>query len=268
MEVKTLRRANVVMAGAFSLAAVVALGCADWDNPTALSDLQTETQFDVEATRVETFEEVEIHVPVMEGGSRMGMREARLEIEHEGGDVRVMEMEPEGDGYAAHVMFFEAGEHHLHFIGRPDGHHVMGELGDMEIEVHRRHQVIGPYWVELEVSPAPVLEGEEGHIHALVFELLEDGSPGDPVSGLEVEMAIHDLNAVETILTVAEEEAGAYEASYTFGEAGVYELHLEIEVGLEHEEGEFHIPVLAESTEDDVDDHDDGGDDHGHGHGG
>ena len=43
--------------------------CADWDNPTALSKLELDVEFEIEATRVETFEEVEIHVHVLDNGS-------------------------------------------------------------------------------------------------------------------------------------------------------------------------------------------------------
>ena len=243
--------------------AVAALGCADWDNPTALSELQTETEFELSASRVETFEEVEIHVHVNEGGGPLGMRRAELEIEHEGSPVRIVELTPEGDGYAAHVTFFEPGEHHLHLHGMPEGHHLMAEMGDREIDVHRRHQVIGPYWVELELDPAPVLEGQTAHIHALVYELLGDGTAGNPVGGLEVEMEIHSPDAVESLLSVVEEGAGEYEAEFTFAGAGVYELHVEILVGAEHVGGEFHIPVLT-SLDDTGEDHNDGGDGHGH----
>ncbi len=259
-----MRRMIGVAAGVLGLAL---FGCADWDNPTALSELETETQFEVHASRVETFEEVEIHVVITESGSPMGMREAQLEIRHHDGELAgVVEMEQEGDGYAAHMTFFEPGEYHLQFHGMPEHHTIMAEMGEHEIEVHRRHQVIGPYWVELEVSPAPVFEDSEAHIHVLVFQLQGDGTPGDPVAGLEVKLEIHDPAEVETVLAVVEEEAGEYEAEFTFGEAGVYELHVEIDVDGAPEDGEFHIPVITELT-DDIDDHDDGGDDHGHGHG-
>lgn len=252
-----------ILGGATTLALAVAVaGCADADNPTALSELDPETQFEIETDRVETFEEVEIHVDVLEGGSPMMMRQSEMEIEHEsGGPARTVEMEPHGDGYVANVMFFEPGEYHLHFRGRPEGHNLMGEMGDHEIDVHRRHQVIGPYWVELDLDPAPVLEGETAQIHLLVFELLADGTSGDPVEGLELDMEIHDLAGVETLLVVTEEGAGEYEAEYTFGEAGLYELH----VGIASEDGEFHIPVLQSIDDSEIDDgNDHGGNGHGH----
>lgn len=245
------------------------LSCADWDNPTALEDLVAETEFEVEAARVETFQEVEIHVHITEGGAPLVMREAQLEIEHGGAEeARVVPLEPAGEGYAAHVTFHEPGEHHVHFVGRPEQHQLMHELGDQEIEVHRQHQIIGPYWVELDVNPAPVLIGESGHIHFHVFELLEDGTPGEEVAGLVLECELHAPDASEISLVVVEEEPGEYETEYTFAEAGLYEFHLEIEIaeGV-HEDGEFHVPVLSSlDDEDHEEDTDEGGDDHGHGH--
>ena len=58
------------------------VACAGLDNPTALADLELDVDFDIEAVRVETFEEVEIHVVVREGGAHLQMLESRMEIEH------------------------------------------------------------------------------------------------------------------------------------------------------------------------------------------
>ncbi len=244
--------------------AALPLACADWDNPTALSELEAEARFEVEAARVETLEEVEIHVTVLEGGAPMSMRQAELEIEHEGaGTLRVVGMEPEEDGYAARVVFYEPGEHHLHFMGRPVGHTIMHEMGDHEVEVFRRHEEIGPYWLELELDPAPVFAGDEAHIHLYAFQLLPDGTPGDPVAGLEFDLEIHDPAGVESVLGVVEEEEGDYEAEFTFEEAGTYELHVEMEIAGGEESAEFHIPVITTLGE--TDDND-GGDGHGHDH--
>ena len=250
---------------AFALTALV--GCADGDNPTALADLQTETEFEFTTLRVETFEELEIHLHVEEGGASLGLHEAELEIEHAmTGATRVVPVEAEGHGYAAHVMFFEPGEHHLHLEARPEGHNLMHELGELELEVHRHHRLIGPYWVEIEVSPAPVLEGETAHIHLLAFDLLEDGSRGTPAGALEIGLEIHNLSGEGTLLTVLEEGVGVYETEYGFGGAGVYELHVEIDLGAEHADGEFHVPVLSPLEEEPDDHEDDGGDGHEHTH--
>ena len=252
----------VLVPGALGVALAA---CADWDNPTALADMELETEFEIAAGPVETFEEIEIHVHVAEGGAPLPMTEAELEIEVEAtGELRVVAMHAEGDGYAAHVTFFEPGEHHLHFVGRPEQHHLMYEMGDHEMEVLRQHTVIGPYWVEMEVSPAPPHPADSAHIHFHVFDMLLDGTPGDEVGGLALELEVHDPAGVETPVAVEEEDVGEYEAKYAFGEAGMYELHLEIEVGTEHEDGEFHIPVLSEEDPGDEGDGDDGGDGHGH----
>lgn len=250
-------------------AGIAGLGCADWDNPTALSELEPDAEFEIEATRVETFEELEVHVHVSEGGTPLDLTESELEIEsHATGATQVVGMLPEGDGYAAHVMFFEPGEHHLHLTGMPHGHRLMVDLGEHEIEVHRRHQVIGPYWVELGVSPAPVLPGSSGHIHLYAFELDQDGLPGAPASGLVIEADVHAPDGGESHLQAVEEEAGEYEIEYAFETAGVYEFHVGIEVGAEHVDGAFQLPVIDRDEGGDTDGgHDDeGGDGHDHEH--
>ncbi len=240
-------------------------GCADWDNPTALSEIEPEVDFELAVARVETFGEVEVHVRVTEAGAPLRMTRTEFEIRHaDGGPVRIVEVEPEGDGYGAHLMFFEPGEHHIRFMGVPERHRLSLEMGEYEIQVQRAHRVIGPYWVELELSPAPVVEGMEAHIHLLVFGLLPDGSPGAEVGGLDLHAEMHDAQGVETSLLVVEEEPGEYEAEYSFEEAGVYEVHVEIEVGGEHEDGEFHIPVLASVDDGEGAADEPGGDGHGH----
>ncbi len=237
------------------------VGCAGLDNPTALADLAPDVDIDVAVTRVETFEEVEIHVQVREGGTRLPMLRSYLEIEHEaGGAVQVVELQPEGEGYAAHVMFYEPGEHHIHFFGMPQRHRLSREMGDREIDVFRSHQIVGPYWVELELTPAPVSEGEPAHVHLMIFDLLFDGTPGTPAAGLNVEVEVHDLDGGEAPLIVEEETLGEYEVQYEFGEAGIYELHVEIG----GDGGEFHIPVIDPNADEE---NEDGGEGGGHGHG-
>lgn len=236
------------------------VACAGLDNPSALADLVLDVEFDIEATRVETFDEVEIHVRVREGGTHLPMLESRMEIEHHAsGAVRTVEMHPEGDGYAAHVMFYKPGEYHLQFHGTPQQHRLSVEMGELEMEVFRHHQVIGPYWVEIESSPAPVLPGDEAHIHLLVFDLLQDGTSGAVVGGLDIEVEVHAPDGSESTLDVEKETPGAYEVQYQFDEAGTYELHVEIG----EDRGEFHLPVIdpyagGESQE--------GGEGDGHGH--
>jgi hypothetical protein len=237
--------------------------CAGWDNPTALEDLQADVEFEIEAARVETLEEVQIHVHATEGGAPMTIHQPHLQIEHGGVEVALVEMERVGDEYEAHVTFFEEGDHHLHFMGVPNRHRLEWEIGEHELHVHNAHRIIGPYWVELEVSPAPVLENQGGHIHVLVFELLQDGTAGAAVGGLQLDLEVHDPAGVETALAVAEEGVGEYEAEFAFGAAGEYELHVGIDVGGVLEEGEFHIPVPSPAGEP-QEPGDEGG---GHGHG-
>lgn len=258
-----MKRAPQFLAAVLPLALGIS-ACADWDNPTALSELAPDVEFEIEAAEVATFEEVEIHVDVSESGMPMRMHRSQLEIQHaDGGEPRLIDMEPEGDGYAAHVLFFVEGEYHLHFFGQPKGHTIMTEMGEHEIEVHRQHRVIGPYRAELEVTPAPVEENSSAHVKVLVFELQPDGTAGAPVGGLDVEMEIHAPDGDETALLVVEEDAGEYEGEYFFGEAGQYELHVEILVGSVREDGEFHIPVLSPEGEGGTGG--EGGGGHGHG---
>ena len=244
-----------------SMTAVIALpltGCSD----DSLSPATTpETEFDVQATRVETFEEVEIHVQVHEGGAPVMMEHGEVEVTHEGdGEARHLGMEADGDGYMIRMMFFEPGEHRLGFHGMRRMHDNDEEFGEHHIEVHRRHHVIGDYWVEMEVDPAPVLENASATIRLFIFDLAQDGTPGDPAAGLQVAMKVHDPDAVETVLTVGEAETGVYSAGHTFGDVGLYELH--VEIGDPADTGEFHIPVLTSIDETGVghDDHHGGGD--------
>ena len=237
------------------------VACAGLDNPTALADLVLDVEFDSEATRVETFEEVEIHVAVWQGSAHLPMLESRMEIEHHTkGTVRTVEMHPEGDGYAAHVTFYEPGEYHLRFHGMPEGHRLSREMGGQEIDVFRHHLIVGPYWVEIESSPAPVVGGGEAHIHLMAYELLPDGTPGLIAAGLDMEVEVHGLDGSEMALGVEEETPGEYEIQYEFAGVGLYEFHVEIG----EDRGEFHFPVIDLEAEEDTAEEGEGG---GHGHG-
>ena len=260
-----------------TVAAIAQWGCAGLDNPTALAELQVEAEIEIKASRVETFDEVEIHAHLTQGGVPMSMRQVQLQIEHEnGGPTRVVDMEPEGEGFAAHVTFFEPGEHHVHVLGMPEQHRLTRRMGETAVDVHRQHQVIGPYWFELGVAPAPVMENASAEIRLYAYELHDDGSLGEPADGLELGFAVHLPDGREQDLSVHEVEHGEYEAPFTFGAAGLYELHVALEAsheeaedehGDEHEaetEGEFHIRVLGEAVTDGGGSDSGGGDGHGH----
>ena len=235
--------------------------CAGLDNPTALADLALDVEFEIEAARVETFEEVEIHVHVQEGGAHLLMLESSMEIEHHAtGAAQSVEMHPEGEGYAAHVTFYQPGEYHLQFHGIPQGHSLSNEMGELELEVERHHVIVGPYWVEIESSPAPVVESGEAHIHLMVYELLADGTPGLIAAGLDMEVEVHGLDGSETALGVEEETPGEYEIQYEFAGVGLYEFHVEIG----EDRGEFHFPVIDLDADEDTPEEGEG-DGHGHG---
>ncbi len=249
--------------GAAALAALAVTACEGADNPAALNSLNPQVVFEIHATELETLEEIEIHVQVMEGGSRMVLRQAVLEMTSAvSGATQEVVMSPDGTEYVAHVTFYEPGEHHLHLMGVPEFHHLQMEMGETEVDVARHHQVIGPYWVELETSPAPIGEGQAAHLHVYTFQLLPDGSRGAAVGGLALGVAVHDLGGVESDLAVIEESPGEFEAEYQFGGAGVYELHVSIDVAGVDEEGEFHVPVIGPGLDDGG--HDDDGGGHGH----
>lgn len=255
-------RSSLGRVGTAALAALAVTACEGSDNPMALNSLDPQVVFEIHALELETFEEIEIHVQVMEGGSRMNLRKAVLEMTSAvSGATREVAMSPDGTEYVAHVTFYEPGEHHLHLMGVPEFHHLQMEMGETEVDVARHHQVIGPYWVELATSPAPIDEGRTAHLHIYTFQLLPDGSRGPAVGSLDLGVAVHDLAGVETALTVVEESSGEFEAEYDFGGAGVYQLHVSIDVAGVEEEGEFPIPVIGPDV-------DDGGpDDEGGGHG-
>jgi len=246
----------------YILAVGAFVGCAGSDNPLALADLNPVIEVEIEADRIETFDEVEIHVHISEGGSPLMMSMVEFELSPaSGGESVIVTAEAAGEGYAAHVMFYEPGEYHLHIMGTPEGHRLSMEMGEMEIEVHRLHMEVGPYWVELDVSPAPLLPNTEGHVHLLVYDLA-GGAAGDPVSGLDVELEVHNPEGTESHVPVLEQEAGEYEAEYHFVSPGLYELHLEIRVNGQTVQGEFHLPVRDPESETGPDP-DEGG---GHGH--
>ena len=111
------------------------------------------------------------------------------------------------------------------------------------------------------MSPGQVLPGQEAHIHLHAFTIGADGMPDQPAPGLDMVVEMHDLSGEESVLVVAEEGAGEYEVEYLFGDAGTYEMHVEIDVNGVEQSGEFHLPISA--PEDDEDDQNTGG---GHGH--
>ena len=242
--------------------AALAAGCNDWDNPVALSELQPEVELEIEAAHIETFEEIEIAVHIEESGLPMEMEHARLQITSPTGAVRSIALQPGQHGHEAHVTFYEPGEHHVHVMGTPRRHRLETELGEFELEVERKHEMVGPYRVEIAVSPAPISKGVAAHVHLYAFEELPDGSKVEPVSGLEMAAEFHDPFGIETHMHLQEEEAGEYETEFEFAQAGMYELHVEIEEAV----GEFHLAVLDPDTDlvDDGDDGDTGGGGHAH----
>ena len=175
------------------------MACSDSTSP---GNAQTETLFDVQVERVETFEDVDIHIMVEESGGPLHMEHGEMHIQEAGGSGYAHEMEAMGDGWVAHAMFFEPGIHELHFQGR---RHGGGDesFGDHMIEVHRQHRLIGGHWAELALDPAPIVDGSEATITLNVFEI--DGqSPGAPATGLTLEAHLHNPDDVELPADIVE----------------------------------------------------------------
>ncbi len=222
------------------------VSCATWDNPTALADLNLDVQVEIEPSVVETYEEVDVHIRISESGAPLKMHRSQLQIRHvDDESARVVEMEPEGDGYSAQIYFYEEGDHEVRFLGMPEGHTIMGEFDERVIQVQNQHRLVGGYWVEMEVSQGPIYEDSTAQLRATVYDLQPDGARGVPVPGLTVSMAVLTPAGAEVPLSVSEEQPGEYEAGHAFGSAGLYELQVEVDVGGVVEEGQFHVPVQA-----------------------
>lgn len=224
--------------------ALVALAFAACDgNPTAIADLNLAVEIEIEAARAETFVETPVHIRLIAAGTTQQLRQGQLEVRHAGGgDPVVYALTPHDGGYETNAFFFAEGDHHLHVVGVLEGHALMAELGEDEAHVHAQRQLIGPYWVELDLV-GPIFEDEARHVHVRVYDVLPDDTRGAAVGGLAMHMAMHRPDGTESELTVTEDEPGVYAAEFDFGHAGHYELHVEIEVAGVHEEGEFHVPV-------------------------
>ena len=236
-----------------TLAGLGLLACAE--NSTSPQGDEPETTFDVQADRVETFEDVDIQIDIHKGGGIIPMEHGEMMISAPDGSGWTHDMEPLGDGFVAHAMFFHPGTHELRFSGRRAGRSDE-EFGEHMIEVHRQHRLIGDYWAELALDPAPVVEGNETTVTLYVFEF--DGqSPGAQAAGLSLDAHLHGPGDIEVPVGFVESAAGVYEATHTFNAQGLYELH----VTIGSEEGFFRFPVFT-SLEDI------GTGRHGHGHGG
>lgn len=255
------------------LSSVLVAGCADGDNPVALASLDVVAEFE-DPGHVHMMESSEIHVRLQGGGGPIHMHDGVLEIAPPGGAAaRLVPLEEAGDGFAAHVRFYAPGEHHLHVIGRPEGHHLMREMGEYEVHAVRGHLVADGHRFELETSPAPLTAGGLGLIRVFAFELEEDGSKGAEAEGLELHGALHLPLGLELPVAFTESGHGEYVAQIAVPVSGTYGL----QVGLENEEGHgeeeedeggdhaelaIHVPPLAgEQAPDDGQEEDNG---HGH----
>ena len=250
-----------------AMAVSVAGACAGADNPTALSDLQPEVEFETSSTVVETFDEVDMHVQALHDGQAMVMDQAWLEVRDQDGNIQQIPLTADGEEYSAPVTFFRPGEHHVVLVGIPERHSISAELGEREIEVARKHVIIGSYWVEFEINPAPMLEGSEAHIHMFAYQLTPDSLAGAPVPGLALDAELHAPDGDEAALVVTDEGAGEYECQARFEHNGIYELHVTLTTPQGEVSEEIHLPVISPHVENSIDQGDNSGDTGGHGHG-
>lgn len=246
--------------------AAFSLGCVDGDNPAALAELEPVVEFDIEATVPETYREIEVTVEVTESGARMELSDAQMIVQN-GSAIQTYDLEEDEDGLGAHVMFYEDGPHELEIWGTPMRHRLSMEIGHMEIEVSRRHEIAGPYWVEFATDPAPIEHDHTAHLEVFVFDLLADGSRGGSVTSLTVTGELHHPDGHESLIDMIEGEAGEYEAEFEFAEVGAWELHAEIDDGSDEYSAEFHFPVIDPDEPGDQDPGDPGNGGGGHGHG-
>jgi hypothetical protein len=246
------------------LAALLLLSACS-DDPSGVSS--PELQFELANDRVETFQPVELHVDAGSHGAGMMFQHGELDVEQADGDwMHTFSMTQGTHGFDGTLMFFRPGEHELRFRATGGGG-MVEDIGHHQVTVHRQHRVIGPYWVEFEVILAPVLVETTAQLRFHVFDWPGDDLPGEPVSGLDATLTIHDPAGAESNVSLVESESGLHTAEHEFGAAGLYELHLAIDVGGTLETGDFHLPVLA-SSEDDGLDHRDHHGGHGRDHGG
>ena len=208
---------------------LIVWGCAGADNPTALADLEPVTEFEIEATEVETMQEVEITVRVREGGSPMHLLDALLEVRPPSGPARLVDLEGDEHSYSTHIRFYEAGEHRIHLLGQPERHHLMRELGEYEIEVERQHQILEDHRFELSVSPAPIVIGVPARITVQGWEIEPDGTLGHEAEGLVLRATLHMPDGVEVPIELTEVEHGNYQVALSLLTAGSYELSVQIE---------------------------------------
>ncbi len=214
----------ILLAGGFALS-----GCAGSDNPTALADLEPVAEWEIETSEIETMREVEIVARVREGAGLMRLREAQVEIGSPNGPERVVALTEGEHGYEAHVRFYEPGEHHLHLMGRPERHHLMGEMGELEIEVERQHQILDDHRFELAVDPAPPVVGIPTTVHVMGWMLEPDGAVAGPATGLTLHGSLQLPNGVEVSVELVETAPGEYGAEFAFPVAGTYGVHLSLE---------------------------------------
>lgn len=244
---------NRLIRSALLSTALIAGGCANADNPTALADLEPVTEFEIDAAEVQTMHEIEITARVREGGGLMHLRNAQLEVRPPHGPVRLVGLVGDEHGYSAHVRFYEEGEHHLHLLGQPERHHLTRELGEHKIEVERQHQIFADHRFELSVSPAPIVAGLPARVTIYGWEIEPEGTLGHEAEGLELHATLHMPNGVEVPIQLTEVAHGEYQVDLSLPTAGEYELA----VGIEGEGEVAHSLVNADPDEHD-DEHGDG----------
>lgn len=212
-----------VLAG---VSAVSLTGCADLDNPAALSDLDLVANVEV-PDHMHTLTDNDFHIQVFSGSDPVHMRRLELDVVSPGAaSARPVPIEEVDGEFRARVYLYAAGEHHFRLRGQLDGHHLMQQIWEHEAHSARTHIVADDHRFELETSPAPILPGGLALLHAYAYELEPDGSKGPEAHDLQLAGSLHHPDGTEVAIAWAEQGHGEYEGRAVFPTAGSYSLQI------------------------------------------
>ncbi|MEX0691379.1 MAG: hypothetical protein WD934_04720 [Gemmatimonadales bacterium] len=229
------------------------IGCATWDNPAALSDIQPTVEYTLSPSDLGTFTAIDLEVAVQAlSGDRVMMDDAMLELTDPVGGVRTMAMARDGEHYGGIMVFLEPGTYHARIMGTPMGHALRAEMGEFEMEVHPLHGAVGSWTVQVSLE-APTTVPSERHLILTV----EDAA-GTPVPGLSLAGEWHQPDGTDAEITFEDLGDGRYEAELRLLAWGDYELHLDIN-GVT---GQLHLRIPAPDASGEAGDPPGGG--HGH----
>lgn len=209
-----------VLAGLASLT-----GCNS--NPTAPDHGELTVEFSFEPGHVHILQsDVTYSVRVLDHHGEAVTDFLALEVQRlqEGSDTwRGTALELNGDTYQATVRFSTSGEYELRIAGQRPGEADLVVLHHVPEPLHAvpAHGEAGGYRVEFETFPGHIHTGDDATATFWIMET-ERNTAGDrpPISGLSPEVHILESDGTTVDLTLVESEAGRYDASHTFHQAG------------------------------------------------